>query len=147
MTSHSLLQQFFSRYAPAPFKKLNEKHTYPKKNPRTNQSPFLFQLLLLCSPPTLKHNLTECSESGFSLLGGAWMSKFLIFLSTGRKEACIIKEKGVGIRIIDTLPWFLSKWSNLRSRYSKTAKQTSAWSDCYGKIYITGKCPFNLSAL
>lgn len=36
------------------------------------------------------------------------MFKSLIFLSTGKKEACIIKERGVGIRIIYTLPWFLN---------------------------------------
>lgn len=36
------------------------------------------------------------------------MFKSLIFLSTGKKEACIIKERGVGIRIIYTLLWFLN---------------------------------------
>lgn len=53
------------------------------------------------------------------------MFKSLILLSTGRKEACIIKEKGVGFRIINTLPQFLSERSNFHSRLSRTVKQTS----------------------
>lgn len=96
MTSHSLLQQFFQGMLPLLLKNQMKNIHTPKNIKQTNPyfSHNCFYSLLLLFSNSTEHNLTHCSKSGFGLLGGALMFKSLIFFSTGRKEACIIKKKG-----------------------------------------------------
>lgn len=136
MTSHSLLQQFFQGILLLLLKH-QMKNTHTKKNPKKANLYFsykYFYSVLLLFWNCTEYNVTYCSKSGFSLLGGAWMFKSLIFLYTGRKEACIIKQKGWESEPLTPFLNFYQNYQTSTQRLSKTPKQTSAWSDCNGKI-------------